>query len=75
MDPVLLGIPTYFDVIKAPMDLGTVLQRLTRKQYSGASEVLRGASAGVRPRVAPPLTRAARDFAATQTPTWCGTTA
>ena len=54
MDPVLLGIPTYFDVIKAPMDLGTVLQRLTRKQYSSASEVLRGASAGVRLRVRHP---------------------
>ena len=40
----MLGIPTYFDVIKAPMDLGTVLTRLQRKQYISAGEVLRGAS-------------------------------
>ena len=44
VDPVMLGIPTYFDVIKAPMDLGTVLTRLQRKQYISAGEVLRGAS-------------------------------
>ena len=28
MDPVKLGIPDYFDVVKRPMDLGTIRKRL-----------------------------------------------
>lgn len=24
VDPILLGIPDYFDIIKSPMDLGTI---------------------------------------------------
>jgi hypothetical protein len=73
---VLLGIPTYFDVIKTPMDLGTVLTRLTRKQYVSAAEVLRGACpcALLRLALAAPLSRA-KTGETTQTPTWCGTTA
>jgi hypothetical protein len=43
VDPVALGIPTYFDVIKTPMDLGTVSARLARGGYGSAEEVLRGA--------------------------------
>ena len=44
VDPIALGIPTYFDVIKSPMDLGTILMRLTQRGYASAGEVLRGAS-------------------------------
>ena len=33
VDPVLYGIPDYFDVIHSPMDLGTVKNKLTKKQY------------------------------------------
>ena len=50
----MLGIPTYFDVIKTPMDLGTILTRLTRRQYVNAGEVLRG------PSLFPPALRAGR---------------
>lgn len=38
VDPVLYGIPDYFDVILNPMDLGTVKKKLTSKQYVTASE-------------------------------------
>ncbi|KAJ1291034.1 hypothetical protein BS78_02G288400 [Paspalum vaginatum] len=38
VDPVLYGIPDYFDVIRNPMDLGTVKKKLTNKQYVTASE-------------------------------------
>ncbi|KAK8460486.1 hypothetical protein SEVIR_2G337400v4 [Setaria viridis] len=38
VDPVLYGIPDYFDVICNPMDLGTVKKKLTNKQYVTASE-------------------------------------
>ncbi|KAJ1968606.1 hypothetical protein IWQ62_001146 [Dispira parvispora] len=33
VDPVRDGCPNYFDVIKHPMDLGTIEQRLTDHQY------------------------------------------
>jgi hypothetical protein len=38
VDPVLYGIPDYFDVIHNPMDLGTVKKKLTSKQYVSTSE-------------------------------------
>ncbi|KAL6656581.1 hypothetical protein ACP70R_004361 [Stipagrostis hirtigluma subsp. patula] len=38
VDPVLYGIPDYFDVIRHPMDLGTVKKKLTNKQYVSTSE-------------------------------------
>ncbi|KAJ1890971.1 hypothetical protein LPJ66_007185, partial [Kickxella alabastrina] len=33
VDPIKQGVPTYFDIIKWPMDLGTVRKRLDRSQY------------------------------------------
>uniref|UniRef100_A0ACD5XPH4 Uncharacterized protein n=2 Tax=Avena sativa TaxID=4498 RepID=A0ACD5XPH4_AVESA len=33
VDPVLFGIPDYFDVIRNPMDLGTVKNKLAKKSY------------------------------------------
>ncbi|KAM3578379.1 hypothetical protein VKS41_009125 [Umbelopsis sp. WA50703] len=33
VDPVALGIPMYFDIIKKPMDLGTVRNKLTGHEY------------------------------------------
>ncbi|RLM86213.1 transcription factor GTE9-like [Panicum miliaceum] len=38
VDPVLYGIPDYFDVIRNPMDLGTVKKKLSDKKYVMASE-------------------------------------
>jgi len=38
VDPVALGIPTYFSVIKHPMDISTVDQNLTDDQYSTSKE-------------------------------------
>lgn len=38
VDPVLYGIPDYFDVIRHPMDLGTVKKKLTNKQYVSTDE-------------------------------------
>ncbi|GAQ87493.1 hypothetical protein KFL_003570020 [Klebsormidium nitens] len=35
VDPEALNIPTYFDVIKQPMDLGTVGRNLKTRQYTG----------------------------------------
>jgi len=34
VDPVALDIPTYFDVIKYPMDLGTMKEKLEAGEYS-----------------------------------------
>jgi len=33
VDPDLYGIPDYFDVIRSPMDLGTIKNKLTKKKY------------------------------------------
>lgn len=33
VDPVALGIPTYFDIIKEPMDFGTINQKLKNGKY------------------------------------------
>jgi hypothetical protein len=38
VDPVLYGIPDYFDVIHNPMDLGTVKNKLTKKKYVSIEE-------------------------------------
>ena len=34
MDPVALQVPTYFEIIKHPMDLGTVRTKLNDCAYS-----------------------------------------
>lgn len=39
VDPVALNIPTYRQIIKHPMDLGTMTQKLKQGQYGKASEV------------------------------------
>lgn len=33
VDPIALGIPNYFDIIKKPMDLGTIQEKLDRGDY------------------------------------------
>jgi bromodomain-containing factor 1 len=38
VDPVALGIPDYFKVIKTPMDLSTVTTRLNTGQYENAKD-------------------------------------
>ncbi|CAL4995058.1 unnamed protein product [Urochloa decumbens] len=38
VDPVLYQIPDYFDVIRHPMDLGTVKKKLTKQQYVRTDE-------------------------------------
>ena len=38
VDPIELGLPDYFDVIKKPMDLGTVNRRLDNCQYHSIDE-------------------------------------
>jgi E1A/CREB-binding protein len=38
VDPVELGIPDYFDVIKKPMDLGTILQKIDNGSYHAIEE-------------------------------------
>ena len=38
VDPVALNIPTYYSVIKKPMDIGTIAQKLKNGQYSTADE-------------------------------------
>lgn len=34
VDPELLGIPDYFDIIKNPMDLSKIKEKLDRGEYS-----------------------------------------
>ncbi|KAI8597334.1 hypothetical protein EDD21DRAFT_327148, partial [Dissophora ornata] len=41
VDPIALGIPTYFDVIKEPMDFGTIEKKLIAGQYSSGAEVIK----------------------------------
>ena len=33
VDPITLGIPTYFDIVKQPIDLGTIETKLNSDQY------------------------------------------
>jgi E1A/CREB-binding protein len=39
VDPVALGIPDYFDIIKSPMDLGTVRKKLEACNYRSLEQV------------------------------------
>merc|ERR1711916_79708 len=39
VDPVVLGIPQYFDIIKHPMDLGTVKNKLEGGMYSADTDL------------------------------------
>ena len=38
VDPVALNIPTYLNVVKKPMDFGTIRQKLDRGEYENAKE-------------------------------------
>ncbi|XP_070531967.1 bromodomain-containing protein 2-like isoform X4 [Ptychodera flava] len=40
VDPVKLGLPDYFDIIKNPMDLGTIKKRLESNYYHSAKECM-----------------------------------
>ena len=40
VDPDRLGIPDYFEVVKDPIDFGTIKQRLNYSQYMGMQEVI-----------------------------------
>ncbi|KIW13962.1 hypothetical protein PV08_06743 [Exophiala spinifera] len=40
VDPVALNIPTYFDIVKQPMDLGTIDSRLKNNKYSSVSALV-----------------------------------
>ncbi|KAI8088239.1 hypothetical protein BDF21DRAFT_378346 [Thamnidium elegans] len=43
VDPVLLQIPTYFDIIKKPMDFGTIRKKLDTNKYANADQLLKDA--------------------------------
>ena len=38
VDPVALKLPTYFDIVKNPMDLGTMENKLKNKEYSSVAD-------------------------------------
>ncbi|GJN07269.1 hypothetical protein PR202_ga25088 [Eleusine coracana subsp. coracana] len=38
VDPLVYGIPDYFDIIRDPMDLGTVKKKLTNRKYTNIDE-------------------------------------
>mmetsp|Transcript_10188 Transcript_10188/g.33388 ORF Transcript_10188/g.33388 Transcript_10188/m.33388 type:complete len:1160 (-) Transcript_10188:777-4256(-) len=40
VDPVELNLPDYFDIVKSPMDLGTIKKRLENSNYKAMSEFL-----------------------------------
>ncbi|KAH7057737.1 hypothetical protein BKA57DRAFT_385108, partial [Linnemannia elongata] len=40
VDPIALGIPTYFDIIKRPMDFGTIEKKLIAGEYNSGEEVI-----------------------------------
>ncbi|RDW81086.1 putative transcription regulator BDF1 [Aspergillus mulundensis] len=40
VDPIKMAIPTYFDIIKEPMDLGTIERKLKDNQYSSPQRVM-----------------------------------
>ncbi|KAF7727505.1 hypothetical protein EC973_007483 [Apophysomyces ossiformis] len=44
VDPVLLQIPTYFDIIKKPMDFGTIRKKLEGSKYTEVDQLLRDAN-------------------------------
>lgn len=39
VDPIALGIPAYFDVIKKPMDLSTILNKIANDEYESVGGV------------------------------------
>jgi len=41
VDPIALGIPTYFDVIKDPMDLGTIQTKMDNNEIDSPDEFAR----------------------------------
>ncbi|KAJ2259584.1 hypothetical protein GGI01_003552 [Coemansia sp. RSA 376] len=38
VDPVALGVPTYFDLVKNPMDMSTIQKKLAKKSYRHVAE-------------------------------------
>jgi hypothetical protein len=40
VDPIALGIPKYTDIVKSPMDVSTLQQKLKRREYSNIPSVL-----------------------------------
>ncbi|KAJ2824190.1 hypothetical protein FBU31_004059, partial [Coemansia sp. 'formosensis'] len=38
VDPVALGVPTYFDLVKNPMDMSTIQRKLAKKSYRYVAE-------------------------------------
>ncbi|KAJ2490358.1 hypothetical protein IWW37_003243 [Coemansia sp. RSA 2050] len=38
VDPVALGVPTYFDLVKNPMDMSTIQKKLSKKTYRHVAE-------------------------------------
>jgi transcription initiation factor TFIID subunit 2 len=40
VDPVLLKIPTYFEIIKRPMDFGTIRKKFDKNRYETTNDLL-----------------------------------